>query len=115
MNAINNYVDVSKKWFDFQVKTGQDFVEALKNVNEFNPGLVWNTSVAASEASVQETLNAEVAGVQILFNEVVAVENLPEAAIEAVKQMQGLTDKFTETQRAFVENWFNLLKKVSVN
>ncbi|MCB0211783.1 MAG: hypothetical protein KDJ52_20760 [Anaerolineae bacterium] len=115
MNAVNNYVDVSKKWFDFQVKTGQDFVEVLRNVNEFNPALVWNKSVAASEASVQESLNAEVAGAQILFDEVAAVDNLPAPAIELVKQMQGLTGQFTDTQRAFVENWFNLLKKVNFN
>ncbi|MCB0193021.1 MAG: hypothetical protein KDJ65_13840 [Anaerolineae bacterium] len=115
MNAVNNYVDVSKKWFDFQVKTGQDLFEALRNVNEINPGLVWNTSVAASEASVQETLNAEVAGAQIVFDEVAAVGNLPAPAVELVKQMQGLTGQFTDTQRAFVENWFNLLKQVNFN
>ncbi|MCB0167120.1 MAG: hypothetical protein KDI79_23025 [Anaerolineae bacterium] len=115
MNAINNYVDVNKNWFDFQLKTGQDLFETLRNVSEFNPSLVWNKSVAASEASVRETLNAEVAGAQILFNEAVAVDNLPPAAVEVVKQMQGLTGQFTETQRAFVDNWFNLLKQVNFN
>lgn len=115
MNAVNRYVDISKKWFDFQLKTGQEWFETVKGLNEFDPNLFWSKSVEAYQQSIQGSLDAEVAGARIWFEDVVPVKDLPQPVVDIVNQMRGATDKVTEAQQTLADNWFKLLKQVDFN
>lgn len=115
MNAVNQYVDISKKWFDFQLKTGQEWFEAVKGLDQFAPNLFWSKSVEAYQQSVQGSLDAEIAGARIWFEDVVPVKDLPEPVVDMFNQMRGATDKVTEAQQTLADNWFKLLKQVDFN
>ncbi|MCB0181478.1 MAG: hypothetical protein KDI62_24840 [Anaerolineae bacterium] len=115
MNAVNQYVDISKKWFDFQLKTGQEWFEAVKGLDQFAPNLFWSKSVEAYQQSVQGSLDAEIAGARIWFEDVVPVKDLPEPVVDMFKKMRGATDKVTEAQQTLADNWFKLLKQVDFN
>ncbi|MCB0208516.1 MAG: hypothetical protein KDJ52_04285 [Anaerolineae bacterium] len=114
MNAFNRYVEVGQAWFDTQVKVGQSWFESLKAVEFTNLAPMWDKTIDAYQASLQSTLDAEVAGTKIWFEEVYAVENLPQPAVDVVKQMQAATEKVTETQQTFADNWVTLLRKVDL-
>ncbi|MCB0195344.1 MAG: hypothetical protein KDJ65_25580 [Anaerolineae bacterium] len=114
MNALNHYVEVGQTWFDTQVKVGQSWFESLKGLDIANPAPIWTQSLDAYQASLQSTLDAGVAGTKIWFEEVVPVENLPQPAVDVVKQMQAATEKVNETQQTLADNWVNLLRKVDV-
>ena len=112
MTVVDQYVDVSKKWFAAQVTLSQNWVEARQGLDQFKPGLIWGKTVDTYQASVQETLDAEVASTRIWFEEVMPLNDLPQPAVDLMKQMQGMTEKVTETQQVFADNWFDLLRKV---
>ncbi|MCB9076276.1 MAG: hypothetical protein H6631_01665 [Anaerolineaceae bacterium] len=115
MNAVNQYVDISKNWFDFQLKTGQNWFETIKGLNRFDPNLFWIKTVEASQQSIQGSLDAEVAGARILFEDVTSVNELPQPVVDLFNQMYTITDKVTEAQQTFADNWFKLLKQVDFN
>ena len=112
MTVVDQYVDVSKKWFAAQVTLSQNWVEAMQGQNQLKPDLIWGKTVDTYQASVQETLDAEVASTRIWFEEVMPLKDLPQPAVDLMKQMQGMTEKVTETQQVFADNWFNLLRQV---
>ena len=113
MTVVDQYVDVGKKWFAAQVTLSQNWVEGMQGLDQFKPDLIWGKTVETYQASVQETLDAEVASTRIWFEEVVPFKDLPEPAVDLMKQMQGMTEKVTETQQVFADNWFNLLRQVN--
>lgn len=114
MNAINHYLEVGQTWANGQVKIGQGLVEAIRGLEQFDAGLIWDKSVEAYQAAVQGSLDAEVAGANIWFEEVVPVSAMPANAVDVVKQMQAATAEFTQAQQAAVDNGFNLLRQVDV-
>ncbi|MCB9079486.1 MAG: hypothetical protein H6631_17930 [Anaerolineaceae bacterium] len=114
MNAINHYVEVGQAWANGQVKIGQGLFEAIRGLEQFDAGLIWDKSVEACQAAIQGNLDAEVAGTRILFEEVAPVNNLPAAALDVVKQMQAATAEVAQTQQTAVDNWFNLLRQIDV-
>ncbi|MCB0163815.1 MAG: hypothetical protein KDI79_06300 [Anaerolineae bacterium] len=114
MNAINHYVEVGQKWVDGQVKTGQGWFTAIQGLEQFDPSLLWDKTIEAYRASVQATLDAQVAGTKIWFEEVVPVGNLPQPAVDLVKQMQDVTAEVAQAQQTAVDNWFGLLRQIDV-
>mgnify|MGYP001171561967 CR=1 FL=1 len=114
MSAVNQYVEVGQTWVNGQVKIGQGLVEAIRGLEQFDAGLIWDKSVEAYQAAVQGNLDAEVAGANIWFAEVVPVQAIPANALDAVKQVQDMTAEFTQAQQTAVDNWFNLLRQIDV-
>ncbi|MCB0213681.1 MAG: hypothetical protein KDJ52_30345, partial [Anaerolineae bacterium] len=104
MNAINQYVEVGQKWVNGQVAIGQGLFEAIRGLEQFDAGLIWDKSVEAYQAAVQGNLDAEVAGANIWFAEVVPVQAIPANALDAVKQVQDMTAEFTQAQQTAVDN-----------
>lgn len=115
MNALKQYVDVYKKWFDIQLNTSQEWFEAMRGIEQFKPDQLLGKTVDAYQASVQGTLDAEVASSKIWFEEVVPVDELPQPAVDLAKQMQKMTEKFTETQQTLADKWFELLRQTEFN
>lgn len=114
MSAVNHYVEVGQKWIDGQIKIGQSWFETMQGLEKFDLGLIWGKTIEAYQASIQSSLDAEVAGTKIWFEEVVPVNNLPQTAVDVVKQMQALTEEITKTQQTAADNWVNLLRKIDV-
>jgi hypothetical protein len=115
MDAVNQYLDVVKNWTDGQVKTGQGWFEAVQKMERFDPALIWAQSLEAYKASVQGTLDAEVAGSKVVFNGLAAIEGLPAEAGNLVKQIQGASEQITHMQQSLVDNWFELLGKIDLS
>ena len=114
MNALNHYVEVGQKWIDGQVKIGQGWFEAIQGLEQFDPSLVWDKTIDAYQASIQASLDTQVAGTKIWFEEVVPVNTLPQTAVDLVKQMQDVTAEVTQAQQTAVDKWFDLLKQIEV-
>ena len=112
MDAVNQYLAVVKNWTDGQVKIGQGWFEAVSNLDRFDPALVVAQSFDAYKASVQGTLDAEVAGSKVVFNGLAAIEGLPAEAGSLVKQMQDASEQVANVQQSVVDNWFELLGKI---
>ncbi|HRV96077.1 MAG TPA: hypothetical protein P5526_28250 [Anaerolineae bacterium] len=114
MNAVNQYVEVGQQWIDGQVKIGQGLFESIQGLKQFDAALLWDKSIEAYQAAIQGNLDVEIAGTRILFDEVAAVNNVPAAALDLVKQMEDMTAEVAKTQQTAVDNWFNLLRQIDV-
>jgi len=114
MNAVNQYVEVGQQWIDGQVKIGQGLFESIQGLDQFDAALLWDKSIEAYQAAIQGNLDVEIAGTRILFDEVAAVNNVPAAALDLVKQMEDMTAEVAKTQQTAVDNWFNLLRQIDV-
>ena len=114
MDLGKKYQDVFTRWTDLQVKTGQAWLEAVQKTDIFDPSLVWDKTIDAYETSIQGTLDAEVAGARLWFEEMMAAKGLPEETVEWVKQAQSLTEQFGGMQHDFVKTWFSYLRQIDV-
>lgn len=114
MDALNHYVEVVKDWAELQVKTSQDWFGTMQEVDQFKPELIWGKTIEACRTSVQGTLDAEVAGSEILFEEVVPVKNIPDTAVDMVQHLHGITDDIIKVQQSVADKWFDLLKQVDL-
>ena len=114
MNAINQYVEVGQKWVNGQVAIGQGLFEAIRGLEQFDAALIWGKTLEAYQAAVQANLDAEVAGTNVWFEEVVPVNAMPANALDAVKQVQDAAAEITKAQQTAVDNYFELLRKIDV-
>ncbi|MCB0191996.1 MAG: hypothetical protein KDJ65_08640 [Anaerolineae bacterium] len=114
MNAFNQYVELGQKWANGQIGIGKGLFEAIRGIEQFDAGLIWDKSLAAYQAAVQGNLDAEVAGANLWFEEVVPVQAMPANALDVVKQMQDMTAEVTQAQQSAVDNLFDLLHKIDV-
>lgn len=111
MDVVNQMVEVSKKWADLQVKTAQSWFEEVRQTEKFDPGLLLDKTIAASQVSIQGTLDAEVEGSEIYFKELVALPGLPKEVAKVVEPMHGVTKQFIGVQQSLANHWFEFLRK----
>ena len=114
MSFGKQYVDVYTTWVEQQVKIGQGFVEAVQAIDIFDPSLVWDKTLDAYQASIQSTLDAEVAGARLYFEDVAGIENLPEDVLKVVDYSKNITEQLTNAQQSLVNTSFEFLRKVDV-
>ena len=114
MSLGQQYLEVYTTWVEQQVKTGQGLVEAVQEVDKFDPSLVWDKTVDAYQASIQSTLDAEVAGARLYFEDVAGLDYLPEEALNLVDYSKNITEQVTNAQQSLVDSSFELLRKANV-
>jgi len=114
MSLGQQYIEVYTTWVEQQVKTGQGLVEAVQEIDKFDPSLVWDKTVDAYQASIQSTLDAEVAGARLYFEDVAGLDYLPEEALNLVDYSKNITEQVTNAQQSLVDSSFELLRKANV-
>lgn len=115
MNFGKKYFEVYATWMDQQVKTGQGWVEAMQGMDKFDPSLMWDKTLNAYQAAIQSTLDAEVAGATLYFEDVAGVKGLPQEALKVVDYFKGITGQVTDAQQNLVDGGFEFLRKTDVS
>ncbi len=111
MEFGKQYFDVYTTWAERQMKVGQDFFEALQGADKFDPSLMWDKTLEAYQASIQGTLDAEVAGAHLLFEDMAGLDYLPQEAIQLVDRSKEVAEQVTNVQQTVVDNGFEFLRK----
>ncbi len=115
MNFGKKYFDVYVIWAEQQVKTGQNWVEAMQGMNEFEPSLMWDKTLAAYQAAIQNTLAAEATGARLMFEDMAEVKGLPQEAIKVVDYFKDMTGQVTNVQQSLVDRGFEMMRKADVS
>ncbi len=114
MDFGKQYLDVYTTWVDRQVKIGQDLFNAVQGVDKFDPSLMWDKTLDAYQASIQGTLDAEVASTRLWFADLAEVKGLPEEAVKFVDYSKKVAEQVENAQQSMVDSGFEYLRKVDV-
>jgi hypothetical protein len=109
MDWLKQFEGLYQDWAEFQFKTWQDWFEAVQKADKFDPGLIWEKSVAAWQGSVNDTLQAQVEGTRLWAEGVKAIPGLPKEATPFVQPLQTMTKQWLEAEQQFSDRLFEVV------
>ncbi|MFN8457510.1 MAG: hypothetical protein U0401_23100 [Anaerolineae bacterium] len=114
MDYVKQNLEVVNQWADVQLKTWTGWFEAVQKADKFDPALIWNKTLDASQESVHKTLEAQEVGSQMFFKEVVAVKGLPREVVALTEKLQTLTEQWFDLETQAYDNYFATLKQTNL-
>lgn len=109
MDWIKQFQVLYQDWAELQIKTWQDWFEAVQEADKLDPSLIWEKSVAAWQGSVNGTLQTQVEGTRLWAEGVKAIPGLPQEAATLVQPLQAMTEQWIETEQKFSDRWFKVV------
>jgi hypothetical protein len=111
MDWIKQFQGWYQDWAELQIKTWQDWFEAVQGADKLELGLIWEKSIAAWQGSVNSTLQTQVEGVRLWAEGVKAIPGLPKEATTLVQPLLDVTEDWIEMQQQFSDRWFEVVKQ----
>lgn len=112
MDWMNQTQEMFKTWTDVQKKTWDTWLDGVKQFDASQPTQVWEKTLDAWQASIKNTLNAQVEGSRIWAESVTSVKGAPQGTADWANQVQEMTKRWTDMQEQMWNNWFEVMKKM---
>jgi gas vesicle protein len=111
MELTKQTEEILKTWTDVQKKSWEGWLETIKSYDASQPAQVWEKTINTWQDSVKRTLEAQAEGSRIWAESVTSVQGAPKEVAEWAKQVQEMTQRWTEVQQQLWDNWFEVAKK----
>jgi gas vesicle protein len=110
MDWMTQSQDLFKSWMDMQMKTWDSWFKSMQETEKMDPTQMWVKSIEAWQATIKNTLSAQVEGSRIWAESVSSLQGAPDVTGDWAKQVQGMAKNWTELQQQMWDNWFEAIK-----